>query len=82
MVSKARKGYQVWGIYVRVPLDVLNVPHTETNRTPAETVFGRAPCTHISMVLSSMGKGSRFHPTQSIPVHAFMEDGSVEVRDH
>ena len=27
-----------------------NVPHTTTGRTPVELLFGRALCTHISMV--------------------------------
>ena len=28
-----------------------NVPHTTTGRSQAELMFGRALCTHISMVL-------------------------------
>ena len=31
-----------------------NVPHTSTNRTPAEIIFGCVPRTHLSMVVPSM----------------------------
>ena len=48
-----------------------NVPHTGTNRTPAEIIFGRALRTHISMVLPNMGERmkEKLHPPQ---VHLFV----------
>ena len=31
-----------------------NVLHTSTGKTPVEIIFGRIPCTHLSMVVLSM----------------------------
>ena len=33
-----------------------NVPHTSTGCTPAELLFGRAPRTHLSMVLPNVSE--------------------------
>ena len=60
-----------------------NVPHTGTNQTPAEIIIGRAPRTHISMVLPNMGERmkEKLHPPQGTPVRAFKEGDGVWVRD-
>ena len=60
-----------------------NVPHTGTNRTPAEIIFGRALRTHISMVLPNMGERmkEKLHPPQGTPVRTFKEGDGVWVRD-
>ena len=60
-----------------------NVPHTGTNRTPAEIIFGRALRTHISMVLPNMGERmkEKLHPPQGTPVRTFKEGVGVWVRD-
>lgn len=60
-----------------------NVPHTGTNRTPAEIMFGRALRTHISMVLPNMGERMKVKllPSQSTPARAFKEGDGVWVRD-
>lgn len=60
-----------------------NVPHTGTNRPPAEIIFGRTLHTRISIVLPNMGERmkEKLHPAQCTPVRASKEGDDVWVRD-
>ena len=61
-----------------------NVPHTETRRSPAELVFGRAPRTHLSMVLPNTGERlkSRLQPSETLKnSRSFKPGDAVWVRD-
>ena len=62
-----------------------NVPHTSTNRTPAEIIFRREPRTHLSMVVPSMTERLKedLEPQDGFkPPRSFSEGDTVWVRDH
>ena len=60
-----------------------NVPHTVTKRTPAEINFGRALCTHLSMVLPNMTEWvkQRFQYHGNTTSRTFSVGDRVWVRD-
>eukprot|EP00731_Ephydatia_muelleri_P009464 Em0005g50a len=60
-----------------------NVPHTVTKRTPAHVIFGRAPRTHLSMVLPNMSERVRqkSNPLRMDKLRTFAIGDRVWVRD-
>ena len=60
-----------------------NVPHTVTKRTPAQVIFGRAPRTHLSMVLPNMSERVRqkSNPLRMDKLRTFAIGDRVWVRD-
>ena len=62
-----------------------NVPHTVTGRSPAEIIFGRAPRTHLSMVLPNTAERlkSYLSPSENFQaMRKFQTGDSVWVRDY
>ena len=62
-----------------------NVPHTSIGCSPAELLFGRSPCTHLSMVLPNVSERVKatLQPTEEWkPARRFQEGDLVWVRDY